>query len=191
MRRRAKYGEGRAALIESAVFVGGAQGLRGLTFRAVAERAQVNNSLVVRHFGNRESLLAAALDWSVEQLIETTKLLDVASEEVFTEALIESLKTTPELHAFQFEMILEARRNPVYQVHVDRLYRRYQETAEAALTRLGITDDLEAVARHTFAALDGLVMQSLAGVGPEAIRAGLHDLWTSLSNRVADAEVPG
>ncbi len=185
MARSVKYGEGRDVLVSAAVSVVAEKGLRGLTFRAVAARAGVNNSLVAHHFGTREALIAAALDWAVEQSIAATRLIDFASESGFADALIESITATPELQAFQYEMILEARRNERYRAPVDHLYNRYQEATREALARLGIDDDLDAVARHTFAALDGLVLQYLAGVDERSIRAGLHDLWASLVARAA------
>ena len=51
-RRALNYDEGREALLQAAVRVVADKGLRGLTFRAVAEEAGVNNTLVVHHFGS-------------------------------------------------------------------------------------------------------------------------------------------
>ena len=59
MSRTVPYGGGRDLLVESTVQVVAERGLRGLTFRAVAERAGVNNSLVAHHFGTREALLGS------------------------------------------------------------------------------------------------------------------------------------
>ena len=63
------YGTGREALMASTVHVVAQKGLRGLTFRSVAEHAGVNNTLVAHHFGTRDALIKAALEWSVEQSI--------------------------------------------------------------------------------------------------------------------------
>ena len=65
---------GREALLVATVHVVARKGLRGLTFRAVAEHAGVNNSLVAHHFGTRDSLIKAALDWSVQQSIGLSQL---------------------------------------------------------------------------------------------------------------------
>lgn len=183
MARAVKYGEGREALIESAVRVVADKGLRGLTFRAVAERARVNNSLVAHHFGNREALLAAALEWAVEQSIAQTHLLDFESEEGFSKALLDSVTAEPELQAFQYEMILEARRNPAFRAPVQELYERYADALRHGLRRLGFEDDEEGTVRYMFAALDGLVLQYMAGIPESSIRAGLADLWESLIAR--------
>ncbi len=183
MVRRVQYGGGREALVSAAVEIVAAKGLRGLTFRAVASQAGVNNSLVAHHFGSRDSLLSAALEWAVEQSIETTLLLDFESEERFTEALLESLHVSPELQVFQYEMILEAGRNPIFQLAVQRLYQRYFDVTRDSLRRYVADGDLDAVARHVFSALEGSVLQYLAGVDEGAIRAGLHALWSSIVER--------
>jgi AcrR family transcriptional regulator len=182
MARVVAYGEGRDVLISATVDVVAEKGLRGLTFRAVAEQAQVNNSLVAHHFGNRGSLLAAALEWAVEQSIESTHLLDLSSEEVFADALLASITERPELQAFQYEMILEARRNELFRAPVTRLYDRYQAAAEDALRAIGFgdDDDVASVARWLFAALDGIVLQSMAGESDARLRSAIHSMWTVL-----------
>ena len=180
MARKVAYGEGRDLLISATVKVAAENGLRGLTFRAVAARAQVNNSLVAHHFGNRERLLSAALEWAVEQSVEITQLYDLSSEEAFADALIASITDRPELHVFQYEMILESTRNPLFREPVSRLYARYQEVAEASLREFGVTEDRPVVARRLFATLDGVVMQYMAGVDTKLLRPALHDLWASL-----------
>src|SRR5690349_11387552 len=59
------YGEGRQALLDAAVHVVATRGLRHLTYRAVAQRAGVAHGLVAHHFGTRDALLAAALEFSL------------------------------------------------------------------------------------------------------------------------------
>ncbi|MFV0434600.1 MAG: TetR/AcrR family transcriptional regulator [Leucobacter sp.] len=180
MTRKVAYGEGRDLLIAATVEVVAKSGLRGLTLRAVAAQAQVHNSLVGHHFGNRERLLAAALEWVVEQSIQVTSLYDFSSEEAFADAFIESFIDWPELHIFQSEMILESARNPIYREPVTRLYARYQEVVEESLEKIGVHEERKAVARRIFATLDGVVMQYMAGVEVEVLRPVIHDLWNTL-----------
>lgn len=177
------YGAGRDLLIAATVQVVADKGLRGLTFRAVADHARVNNSLVAHHFGTREALMSAALEWTVERSIETTRLPDLTSPEAFTDALLESITAEPELQAFQYEMILEARRNPVFADPVARLYQRYQDVVSQSLSDAGLTGDVAAAARQVFASLDGLVLQYLAGVDVVSLRAAVHDIWVALQAR--------
>lgn len=167
-------------LISATIDVVALNGLRGTTFRAVAEHARVNNSLVAHHFGNRAALLEAALEWAVEQSIASTNLIELSSEELFTDALLASITERPELQAFQYEMILEARRNELFRAPVTRLYNRYQAAAEDALRAIGFDDDVDRVARWLFAALDGIVLQSMAGVSEAHLRAAIHSMWTLL-----------
>src|SRR3712207_5466329 len=63
---RPKHGQGREALLRATVHVVAREGLRGLTYRAVAEEAGVANTLVAHHFGTRDALLQAALEWAAE-----------------------------------------------------------------------------------------------------------------------------
>lgn len=183
MSRKVPYGGGRDLLVASTVDIVAERGLRGLTFRAVAERAGVNNSLVAHHFGTREALLAAALDWAVERSIESTGLLSMSSESEFVDNLVTSITTQPELQAFQYEMILEARRNALFVEPVTRLYDRYQAVLADSLRRFGIQGDVSALSRQVFAALDGLVLQFIAGVHPADLRDAVHDIWLMLRLR--------
>ena len=179
---RAAYGAGRDLLIEAAVRVVARKGLRGLTYRAVGEEAGLNNTLVAHHFGSRDALLAAALDGITHDAIESTRLLLFStSEEDFIDALLETTRSSPELHAFQYEMILEARRNPAFRPAVEKLYLDYIQAMKEGLQAFGITDNLDSIARVTFASLDGLVMQYIAGVDERSIRSAIREVWNELS----------
>lgn len=179
---RVAYGAGRDLLIEAAISVVAAKGLRGLTYRAVGEEAGVNNSLVAHHFGNREALLAAALDGVTHRAIETSRLLFFStSEDDFIEGLLSTLRTTPELHTFQYEMILESSRNPAFRPAVARLYSDYIGAMKEGLQAFGITRNLSTIARVTFASLDGLVMQYVAGVDEAQIVDSIRTIWRTLA----------
>ena len=172
-----KYGKGREALLRAAVDVVAAKGLRGLTYRAVAEAAGVNNSLVAHHFGTRASLIAAALEWSSEQSIGASRLREAAQNGgTFTEALLELLLEDPGLQVFQYEMILEARRRPELAGPVAALYESYVDALSEGLQAFGVQGDVRVVARSLFAALDGLVLQYIAGVGRDEIAAALEEV---------------
>jgi AcrR family transcriptional regulator len=172
-----KYGKGREALLRAVVDVVAHKGLRGLTYRAVAEAAGVNNTLVAHHFGSRDALIAAALQWASEQSIAASRLRDAAQQEAtFTEALMDLLLTDPELQIFQYEMILEARRRPELAGPVGALYESYVDALAAGLEAFGVTSHVRVVARTLFAALDGLVLQYLAGVPREDIAAALEEV---------------
>ena len=154
-----KYGTGREALLRAVVDVVAQKGLRGMTYRAVAEAAGVNNSLVAHHFGSRDALIAAALQWASEQSIAASRLREAAEQEgSFTEALLGLLLEDPGLQAFQYEMILEARRRPELAGPVAQLYESYVSALAEGLQAFGVQGDVRVVARSLFAALDGLVL---------------------------------
>ncbi len=181
-----KYGKGREALLRAAVDVVAQKGLRGLTYRAVAEAAGVNNTLVAHHFGSRDALIAAALKWSSEQSIAASRLREAAETEAsFTEALLELLLEDPELQVFQYEMILEARRRPELAGPVAELYENYVDALSEGLQAFGVKGDVRVVARSLFAALDGLVLQYIAGVGRDDIAAALEEVHQVLLLRRA------
>ena len=172
-----KYGTGKEALLRAAVSVVAAKGLRGLTYRSVAEAAGVNNTLVAHHFGSRDALIAAALDWAAEQSISASRLREAATlGHSFTDSLLELLLAEPELQVFQYEMILEARRRPELSEAVTALYENYISALADGLTASGVTGKVGVVARTLFAALDGLVLQYLAGVDRAAIAASLEEV---------------
>lgn len=172
-----KYGTGKDALLRAVVVVVSEKGLRGLTFRSVAECAGVNNSLVAHHFGTRDALIAAALQWASERSINASRLRDaVAAGQSFTDSLLDLLLEDPELQVFQYEMILESRRRPELRAGVLALYENYIEALTEGLITSGASYDSRVVARMLFATLDGLVLQYLAGVERHFIQASLEEV---------------
>lgn len=131
------------------------------SYRAVAQRAGVNNTLISHHFGSRGALLEAAMEWAAARSIRLSDLS--ATEEVnedFARALVDLVQSEPELQLFQYEMILESRRKPELRPAAVQLYDSYINSMEQALRNHGYRDT-QSLARAIFAALDGLVLQQL------------------------------
>ena len=161
-RRPLNHGDGKEALLGATVRVVATKGMRGMTFRAVADEAGVNNTLIAHHFGTRDRLLAAALEWSMERSIGLANLGEYASDaEAFRSALIENVLSEPALQVFQFEMVLESSRRPDLQPAVRKLYQRYVSELAQGRSLLGMSSS-EGLDRAMFAALDGLVLQYLS-----------------------------
>ncbi|MCH6471576.1 TetR/AcrR family transcriptional regulator [Sinomonas terrae] len=161
-KRQPSHGEGREALLEATVRVGARKGLRGLTFRAVAEEAGLNNSLIAHHFGTRDRLLAAALEWTADRAMAAADLSEYATDATaFREALVRNVLSQPDIEIFQFEMVMEATRRPELQDAVRELYRRYVAALAAGRVALGAEDD-PGLNLAMFAALDGLTLQYFA-----------------------------
>lgn len=183
-----KYGTGKEAILNATVEVVATRGLRGLTFRAVAASAGVNNSLIVHHFGTRDALIAAALDWATSRSIAVSQLSELAnSEETFRQALLAMLTAELDLQVFQFEMIIESRRRPELVAPVRELYANYVTAVSQAVKALGLDPLDDALARTVFGALDGLVLQYLTGFADDAaVEASLSALWQLLRARVPE-----
>ena len=161
-RTRPGYGEGREALLAATVRVVASSGLRNLTYRAVAEEAGVTHGLVAHYFGSRAALIEEALVHCLSRSMRAGSLEPgTGVVEEFSVGLPAMVTDDPDDQAFQFELILESRRQPELRSHVDALYKAYRNAAGRELTRMGLGDE-PALAHLVFAALDGLVFQQLA-----------------------------
>jgi AcrR family transcriptional regulator len=174
-RQRIPYGAGREALLKAAIAVVARSGLRNLTYRAVAAEAGVAHGLVRHHFGSRDMLIEEALHYSVTQSIDTTSLeSDSGDLADLARNLAEGVSDAPDLQAFQFELILEARRRPELRHYVEIIYKTYRDAVYRVLSSAGIDD--RDLADLVYCALDGLVFQQLALGSPEATDKGLRQL---------------
>jgi AcrR family transcriptional regulator len=160
------YGEGRKALLEAVIRVTASKGLRGLTYRAVAEAAGVTHGLVAHHFGSRDALIEEALDFAAQTSIDRSRLesSDPGFDGLAAE-LQRSVTLRPDVEAFQYELILESRRRPELLPLVERIYAAYRRAITEELGRNGLEDS--ALAHLVMAATDGLVLQQLAFGRPE------------------------
>ncbi len=153
------YGEGREALLAAAIEVVGDKGLRGLTYREVARVAGVTHGLVAHHFGSRQTLIKETLDYAVK-LGSHTIHFGGANVDEFASDLSQLIKETEGLQAFQFELLLEARRDTTLRPSARAMYDEYIGLIQSDLQRLGVSNE-PVVARLLMAALDGLVIQQL------------------------------
>ena len=174
-RQRIAYGEGREALLKAAIAVVARSGLRNLTYRAVAAEAGVAHGLVRHHFGSRDTLIKDALHYSVTQSIDTTAL-ESGSGDLgdLARNLAAAVSDDPDIQAFQYELILEARRRPELRQDVEVIYKTYRDAVYRALSAAGIDD--RDLAELVFCTLDGLVFQQLALGSPGATDKGLRQL---------------
>ena len=181
-----RYGGGRDALIEAAILVVAREGLRGLTIRSVAAEAGVTHGLVRHHFGSRDALIEATLVRSVEVAIESSSLAPGGGRiEEISADLGTTAERQEELLAFQYELLLEARRRPELMPHVERMYDDYIAATEGELERAGFGNDPIA-GRVMFAALDGLALQQVVFGHRERTEAGIalvHELFEALLER--------
>lgn len=147
--------------------------MRGLTYRAVADEAGVANALVAHHFGTRDALLQAALEWAAEQSIGLSLLEPATGRlEDFAAGLADLVNDDADMQAFQYELALEARRRPDLLPAVQSMYQSYVDATRRELMRLGLDEPTDDLARSVFATLDGLVLQqTVFGSSTETDRA--------------------
>jgi TetR/AcrR family transcriptional regulator, regulator of biofilm formation and stress response len=170
------YGEGRRALLAAAVHVVATRGLRHLTYRAVAQEAGVAHGLVAHHFGTRDALLAAALEFSLGNSVGSISAEPGSGDlDALFSGVVEMVQANPDDQAFQYELILEARRRPELRPQVEQVYATYREALRTELEAGGIEAD-DALVHLVFAAVDGLVFQQVCLDDPGAARAGIQRL---------------
>ena len=185
-RERIVYGTGRETLLAAAVQVASDKGLAALTYREVAREAGVAHSLVAHHFGSRNSLIRATMEYAVQVGSQTIHFSGGSLDELGDD-LDELVQDTPGLQAFQIELAINARTDPALGESARAMYDRYIRLTRDDLERLGLGDD-PAIARLVMAALDGIVIQQLVYDSPEQTRESLEALRgviASLSERRA------
>jgi len=184
---RPGYGGGRQALLDAAIRVVAGKGLRGLTLRAVAAEAGVTHGLVRHHFGTRDALIEATVSYSAHISIDASSLEPgTGALDDIAAGLGGMVEGEVELQAFQFELLLEARRRPELLPHVRKIYDEYIDATRRELERAGFVDDPD-LARITFAALDGLVLQQIVFGGAartDGAVGRLHDVLLALKERL-------
>ncbi|HRP07965.1 MAG TPA: TetR family transcriptional regulator [Gemmatimonadales bacterium] len=185
---RLPYGEGRDALMSAVMRIVAAKGLRGVTYRAVAAEAGVNHNLINHHFGSLEALVTATMERAVERAIENTELALFADlDERYADALIASVSSEPEVHLFQFEMLLDARRHPERRESSRRLYDNYVNSVQDGLRRRGL-DATDELCSAIFAALDGLMLQFLTIGDPVKIKAAVIQVGRLVASTLEETQ---
>lgn len=188
---RPGYGRGRDALIDATIRIVATQGVRGLTYRAVATEAGVTHGTVQHHFANLDELLEAALEHCVQvSLAGSNQPPESGRIDDYVATLGDSVRSTLNEQVFQFELVLESRRRPELRPHIDRYYENYRAVTRASLQRMGLPCDIHTV-DVIFSALDGLVFRAVTLGGSDLtnldgqldrLREMLHDLRQAEGN---------
>lgn len=181
-KRVTHYGTGRTALLEAAVRVVARGGLRKLTYRAVAQEAGVTHGLVVHHFGSRDALIEEAVTHAIRTSLRSSAL-DIGTGRAadFATGLPGMVDSGPELQAFQYEVLLEARRTPELLTHLRSLYEEYFDSAHEELSRILPAPVNRGMSRLVFAALEGLVLHQLVFGEREVTEEALTELRNLLT----------
>lgn len=165
-------GDRRALIADSALAVLEAEGGRGLTHRAVDRRAGLPEGSTSNYYKTREALLNGALQRLVEHerpAVEAMKELvpggpytpRQAAELIVPVVLSPWFK--PEMSGLgvaRYELVLEARRRPKFQLALNAVRRDYLALAEQLLPLVGCRRPHEH-AQRLLAVLDGLMVNQL------------------------------
>jgi DNA-binding transcriptional regulator YbjK len=173
----------RAAIADAALAVLEADGGRGLTHRAVDRRAALPEGSTSNYFATRESLLTAALHRLVELEQPAVRAMEALvpdgpyAPRRAAELVAELLRgwLTPEragLAVARYELFLEARRRPQFQVALDEVRGEYLLLAEQLLPAAGCADP-HGHAPQLLALLDGLMLNQLLQPATELPDDGL------------------
>lgn len=173
---RPAHGEGREAILQAAVTVVARKGLRGLTYRAVANEAGVSHALVTYFFPTRTQLIEAAMELAASRTAGTT--LDARRNPTVDAVRFgfpASIAATLDFQAFQFELTLEACRQEELRSQAIDLIETNIAIVGRYLNALGI-DATPGSVRLVYAALDGLVLQQLVYGDREATHDAVLEL---------------
>ena len=159
----------REALLRAAIELIGETGARSVTSRAVAERAGVPLASVTYYFRSVHELVEEALKLHVaERVAELSAMAAVAlqaggaSATDIAERLAEVLVAAPTpILVAQYQMYLEAGRNPALQPAVAEALAAFESLASRVLAALGARDPAGA-AEAFVALLDGFALHRLA-----------------------------
>lgn len=182
----------RRDLLRAAFTVAAEDGLAGLTTRAVAAEAGVSQGLVFFHFGNREALVVALLDWLLASVLRhradrlgpdappTARLYDLVARE------IAALPASRARVQMLFDFWVMGMHHKDVQARIRRaldLYRRdfqpYAEAVIAAAPERFVGTTPEGMAAAVTAIIEGVALQVVIdpkGVDLAAVQAALRAL---------------
>lgn len=171
------HGGGRDALIDAAAELIAEEGLKGVSHRAVADRAGVAHGLVRHHFKTLDSLVLEAVRRAGEESI-TLSLLEPGTGELddLAAGLPGHVRAEPFKHAMSYELAREGLRRDDLGAVMRGIYDDYVGAVRRELERAGIHEETDALARVVFAALDGLVLQQLIRGRPGELESGIARL---------------
>lgn len=183
---RPSRGEGREALIDAAVAVLTESGIRGVTYRSVAERAGVTHGLVRYHFNTLGELIRTAVrDWATTSIALTDIAPGTGRIRDMGQQLPTNLRDHGDEHIAMYEVTFAAIRTGNMLAEVRDTYQAYCDAVGRELERAGLDTHDGSLADLVFAAIDGLTIQQLVFGDTPRLQAGL-DLLHQLLERLKE-----
>ena|SRR5438132_13446008 len=162
----------REALLRATIELLGETGAKSVTHRAVAERAALPLASTTYYFDSVQQLIEEALKLHVADRVAELQALAVAvsvggaSAQDIAGRLAEALVTRPAgVLVAQYQMYLEAARNPALQPAVGEALAAFERLAGAVLAALGAREP-EQAADAFVALLDGFALHRVARPRP-------------------------
>lgn len=149
----------RTDLIRGAIRVIADKGLRGLTLRAAAAEAGLSHGMIVHHFGTRDRLIEAAMQFAVDQSLAGAVASADGGAPALGDHVVEVGLDADRTLAFQREILNEALRRPELRPLAVRMYEKYEAAVGRQLDALGVTDPDASVL--VGAAMDGLARRQM------------------------------
>lgn len=186
----------RTRLLRATLTIVGAEGVGAVTNRAVASEAGVALGSLTYHFASQQELLRESLLLFVEE--EVTRLeafiaelapVDGPEEAEMTAAHVAQIfrEAGGQAHLAQFDLYIQAARDPGLRDAVGRCYAAYDDVARATLHALGLPADDGFVAALV-ALIDGYELRRLTlGREPEPPLAELLAGLAEMAARTAPA----
>ncbi len=172
--RSRQRAERRAAIIDAAVQIIATRGLGAVTHRAVAREAKVPLAATTYYFASKEEILKEAFESL--SAAEVERLENIAEEIAGLEpeeagvalynALVPDQQDAPRAWLAQFEIYLEAARNPALRPAVEQRREAFVKLAETALRAAGAPEP-ERRAELGVAGLNGILFDRIRGLGDD------------------------
>jgi TetR/AcrR family transcriptional regulator, regulator of biofilm formation and stress response len=176
--RAEQRAERRGAIIDAAVRIIATRGLPALTHRAVAREARVPLAATTYYFASKDEIVREALEElarvEVERLAELARRIrEIESTgelgNLVEAALFPDPQEAEQRWLAQFEIYLEAARNPALRPAIEHWRAAFVEVAESALRVAGAPDP-ERRAQLAVAGMNGLLMDRVRGIGDDPTR---------------------
>jgi TetR/AcrR family transcriptional regulator, regulator of biofilm formation and stress response len=176
--RAEQRAERRGAIIDAAVRIIATRGLPALTHRAVAREARVPLAATTYYFASKDEIVREALEElarvEVERLAELARRIrEIESTgelgNLVEAALFPDPREAEQRWLAQFEIYLEAARNPALRPAIEHWRAAFVEVAESALRVAGAPDP-ERRAQLAVAGMNGLLMDRVRGIGDDPTR---------------------
>ena len=188
--RQERSRERRDQLLRATIDLIAERGMKAVTHRAVSAAAGLPSAAAGYYFATIAELIEQALDYHVRQRVaQLTAVLGAATEGLtepgpIADAVARALITSATRDGLaQYEVYLEAARNPELRASVARSMAAFEEVAAARLAALGARDPGHA-AKAFVALADGFALHRLAfpqsfDTDLRLLREGLRGLFLS------------